>query len=93
MVDVNNPEYWQAHYDRDELRWDMGHVSPPLKSYFDNELALMDKDVKILIAGAGNAYEAEYLHEQGFRHVIVVDFAKTPLDNFAKKFPDFPLSI
>lgn len=83
-------KYWQDRYDNERTGWDMGKVSPPLKAYFDSQLANMDKEIKILIAGAGNAYEAEYLHELGFNNVVVLDIAQTPLDNLSKKFPDFP---
>lgn len=84
---VNTANFWQNRYDMGETQWDIGQVSPPLKAYFDQ---LTDKTLKILIAGAGNAYEAGYLHEQGFKNVYVVDFAQAPLENFAQKYPDFP---
>lgn len=89
-ADVNQAHYWQQRYEAGKIGWDMGHVSPPIKTYIDTVMKVADKTAKILIAGAGNAYEAEYLHEQGFVNVIVVDFAKAPLENLAKKFPDFP---
>lgn len=84
---VSTAEFWQNRYEQGYTGWDIGTVSPPLQAYFDQ---LTDKSKKILIAGAGNAHEAEYLHQQGFSQVIVVDFAQMPLDNFAQKFPDFP---
>ena len=46
-----------------QLGWDLGEVSPPIKSYIDT---LEDKNIRILIPGCGNTYEAEYLLEQGF---------------------------
>ncbi|PIE48030.1 MAG: SAM-dependent methyltransferase [Gammaproteobacteria bacterium] len=89
-TDVNKADYWQQRYEAGKIGWDMGRVSPPIKAYIDTAMKDVDKTAKILIAGAGNAYEAEYLHEQGFVNVIVVDFAQAPLENLAKKFPDFP---
>jgi hypothetical protein len=45
-----------------ETGWDLGQVSPPLKAYIDQ---LTDKNLRILIPGCGNSYEAEYLLEKG----------------------------
>jgi len=44
----------------------------------------------MLIPGCGNAWEAEYLHKQGFKNVFVADISKTALDLFKKRVPDFP---
>jgi hypothetical protein len=81
--------YWQNRYELDQIGWDLGTVSPPLNAYFDQ---LTNKDLRILIPGAGNAYEAEYLHNAGFRSVYVADFARLPLENLQKRVPDFPAS-
>ena len=88
---VNDAEFWQKRYDDGYTGWDIGKISPPLQAYIEHLLdSGVSKSVQILIPGAGNAYEAGYLHEQGFSHVYVVDFAKLPLDNFAKRYPSFP---
>lgn len=71
-------EYWNSRYMNQETGWDLGEVSPPLKDYIDQ---IEDKDLKILIPGAGNAYEAVYLLQNGFKNVTVVDFAKQALTN------------
>lgn len=89
MDKVNEAEYWQQRYESDSIRWDMGEISPPLKAYID-QLPASAKDQMILVPGAGNAYEVGYLHEQGFTNVILVDFALTPIADFAKRYPDFP---
>lgn len=84
---INTANYWEQRYQDNDTGWDMKQVSPPLKSYIDQ---LDDKDLKILIPGAGNAYEAEYLFSQGFRNVYVVDIAQSPLNNLQKRVPNFP---
>ena len=81
--------FWSSKYQEGQTGWDMGEVSPPIKAYIDQ---LTNKDLSILIPGAGNAYEAAYLFEQGFTDVTVLDLAKEPLDNFKKRIPDFPKS-
>jgi methyl halide transferase len=53
-----------------------------LRSYFDQ---LNNKDSEILIPGAGNAYEAAYLADKGFKNVWVCDFAEAPLKNLLSR--------
>lgn len=86
MTQQNN-DFWEQKYIAEQTGWDLATVSPPLKSYFDQ---LKDKEIKILIPGAGNAYEAEYLHQQGFTNVHVIDWAQSALDNIRKRVPSFP---
>ena len=81
--------YWTERYSENRTGWDIGYVSTPLKTYVDQ---LTDKTIKILIPGAGNAYEAEYLFHNGFTNVFVLDISQTPLDAFAQRVPQFPKS-
>ena len=80
-------EYWSSRYQNDITGWDVGTITPPIKAYVDQ---LKDKSLKILIPGAGNAHEAEYLHRQGFSNVYVCDLAIEPLENLQRRCPDFP---
>ena len=80
-------DYWETRWQNNQTGWDIGYVSPPLKAYFDQ---LDSKQYKILIPGAGNAYEAAYLHQQGFQEVYVVDFSKTAISQFLSRNPSFP---
>lgn len=82
-----SPEYWDKNYETNQIGWDIGSVSTPLKAYFDQ---LSDKSIRILIPGAGNAYEAEYLWKQGFKNVFVLDFSKAVAQSFKMRFPSFP---
>lgn len=85
-IDAN---FWQQRYEQGQLGWDMGQVSPPLKAYID-QLGEEAKAFEIMVAGAGNAYEAGYLHQQGFTAVTVFDIVPKPLQDFAKRYPSFP---
>lgn len=78
---------WDIRYQEGRTGWNIGEISTPLKDYVDG---LSDKSLKILIPGCGNSYEAEYLHQQGFTQVYVVDISKYPLSNLQKRVPDFP---
>ncbi len=88
IVDLNE-QFWTKKYQNEQTGWDIGHVSTPLKEYFDQ---IEDKHIKVLIPGAGNAYEAEYLWKKGFKEVYVVDISSTPLTRFAERNPNFPKS-
>ncbi len=65
-------EYWDQRYVSNQIQWDIGAVSTPLKDYIDQ---VKDKSLHILIPGCGNAYEAYYLHEKGFRNITLVDIS------------------
>lgn len=80
-------DFWNNRYAEDQTGWDIGYPSTPLKEYIDQ---LENKDLRILIPGCGNAYEAEYLHEQGFTNVTLVDLAPLAIEAFKKKVPAFP---
>jgi len=91
MSDVTNSSeqknYWSQRYDEERTGWDLGSPSTPLKNYIDQ---LENKNLKILIPGAGNSYEAEYLFQQGFQQVYILDISPTPLKAFRKRNSDFP---
>ena len=80
-----NSEYWENRYTNQETNWDVGKITTPLKKYIDH---IEDKSIKILIPGAGNSYEFEYLFNNGFENVFVLDFAQAPLDNIHKRIPN-----
>lgn len=80
-----NKEFWENRYRSHNTGWDLGEISTPLKEYIDQ---LENRNLRILIPGAGNAYEAEYLFRQGFPDITVVDMAIQPLENFRKRIPE-----
>lgn len=87
MIPDLSHNYWNNLYLKNEFKWDLGAISSPLKTYIEQ---LNNKDLKILIPGAGNSYEAEFLFSNGFKNVVVLDFAEEPLENIKKRLPDFP---
>jgi thiopurine S-methyltransferase len=78
---------WELRYLNNDIGWDLGEVSTPLKAYFEQ---LENKEIKILIPGGGNSYEAAYLFNKGFKNVFVIDVSKAALDNIQKRIPSFP---
>jgi len=75
--------YWDNQYQSETTGWDLGDVSPPIKSYVD---AIKNKEIAILIPGCGNSYEAAYLLEQGFTNITVIDIASTLVHHLKLKF-------
>ena len=80
-------DYWTDRYQAGATGWDIGSASGPITAYLDQ---LENKQLRILIPGAGNAHEAEYAHRQGFTNVHVLDISPEPLAAFRKRVPGFP---
>ena len=75
--------FWNNQYDAHTTGWDLGEVSPPVKAYIDQ---LTNKDVRILIPGCGNTYEADYLLKKGFINITVIDIAPTLVAQLKEKY-------
>lgn len=82
--------YWNERYKTGNTGWDMQQASPPLTDYIDT---LSDKNLRILIPGCGNAYEAEYLLQKGFTNVTLIDLSKVVTANLAEKYKGRPIKI
>ena len=80
-------DFWNNRYKNKNTGWDIGYVSTPIKNYIDQ---LENKEIRILIPGCGNAYEAEYLHLKGFSNVFLLDIAPMALQQFSERVPNFP---
>jgi SAM-dependent methyltransferase len=79
--------YWDAQYRAKATGWDLGTVSPPIQELIDT---IEDKNSAILIPGGGNSYEAEYLLQQGFTNITVIDIAPTLIEVLQQKFVNQP---
>jgi len=87
-----NKEYWEERYSNKDRKWDLKSISPPIKAIID-QLDLpnkQNKELKVLIPGAGMGYEAIYLFNKGYLNTYVVDIATQPLAAIEKACPDFP---
>lgn len=83
-------EYWENRYKTNDIGWDTGTITTPLKEYIDQ---IENKNLKILIPGAGNGYEFDYLVTNGFKNTHVVDISETPVENLRLKNPNFENQI
>jgi methyl halide transferase len=75
--------YWDNQYKTNTTGWDLGKVSPPIKQYVDG---ISNKNIAILIPGCGNSYEAEYLLQQGFTNITIIDIAPTLVGTLKTKY-------
>lgn len=80
-------DFWSNRYETGSIGWDLGQVSPPIQAYIDQ---LTNRELRILIPGCGNGHEAEYLWNEGFKNVSVIDLAKAPLENLKERCPRIP---
>lgn len=75
--------YWNNQYQNNTTGWDLGEISPPIKTYVDT---LTNKWVRILIPGCGNTYEADYLLQKGFTNITVIDIAPLLVERLQQKY-------
>lgn len=85
--EIINTEYWNKKYLDHTHTWDIGYVSTPLKEYIDQ---LTDNNISILIPGCGNAYEAQYLLDNNFTNITLVDISPVLVENLKEKLKDYP---
>lgn len=85
-----NADYWNNQYKNNEIGWDLQQASPPLKAYFDQ---IQNKNISILIAGCGNAYEAEYLYSLGFHNITLIDIAEELVNALKTKFQNTSIKV
>lgn len=90
MEHLLGEEYWNNRYLQQETGWDIGHSSTPLQQYMET---VENKSAAILIPGCGNAYEAEYLFNNGFTNISLLDISTVLTAELKKKFSNRPINI
>lgn len=80
-------KYWNTRYLENKTGWDIGYANGIHITYITSEC---NKNTRILIPGAGNAYEAAVLHTQGYEHVYALDYAPEAKRSFLAKNTSFP---
>jgi len=81
MTSLDN-NYWSNRYTNKDTGWDTGSITPPVKAYVDQ---LTDTTISILIPGCGNSYEAEYLLQNGFTNITLIDISEVLCSNLAER--------
>jgi SAM-dependent methyltransferase len=78
-------QYWNTQWESRQTGWDVGYPSPSITKYL---MGYTNKNASILIPGCGNAYEAEYLAENGFTNLTLIDIAPKAVELLKEKFAD-----
>ena len=77
-------EDWEKHYQSEDLGWDLGKVSPPFLSLWQEQNLV---PCKTIIPGCGRGHEAVFLAENGFR-VTAVDYCNGAVNALRKSIAD-----
>jgi thiopurine S-methyltransferase len=75
--------YWDNRYKQEKTGWNIGYASEPICSYVNQ---IENKDIRILIPGCGNAYEATYLLSKGFKNIHLIDISDNLINTLKEKF-------
>ena len=81
LLDQN---YWENRWAEQNTPWDMGTACPALINYLSQ---VENKDLRILIPGAGGAHEAIWLWENGFYNFVVLDWSEKAFYNLKQSLP------
>ena len=87
QIEPLSEAFWTQRWEKGTTGWDIGYPSPALIEYAQ---ASIPKEASILIPGAGNAYEAIWLFENGWKQVSVLDISAVPIQRLQVKYPEFP---
>ena len=80
--------YWDKRYESNNTPWTLNTISPAMKEFL--RLHKPSKESKILIPGAGLSPDANFLYNNGYKNVFVLDLSRTSIDQFIITYPDFP---
>ena len=70
--DSLNENFWNNRYFKNDTGWDLGAISPAIKKWFDTK---KNKDLQILIPGAGKGHEVKYGFDHGFNNIHYLDIS------------------
>ncbi len=76
-------DYWDKRWKNKETGWDIGYPSPAIIQYV---MQGTDKNAALLIPGCGNAYEAEFLVDNGFNDITLLDISEQATVSLKEKF-------
>lgn len=86
MLDKN---YWKNRWQTDSTPWDAGEATTPIREFVDYLVEKnTDKNLRILIPGAGSGHEAIYFYHHGFYNITVCDWAEEAIEKLKKQLPD-----
>ena len=85
--DSLNENFWNNRYLENDTGWDLGAISPAIKKWFDTK---KNKDLQILIPGAGKGHEVKYGFDHGFNNIHYLDISNGAVTFFKDNCTNFP---
>ena len=85
--DSLNESFWNNRYLENNTGWDLGVISTPIKKWFDSQI---NKDLQILVPGAGKGHEVKYGFDHGFNNIYYLDSSTEAISSFKENCPNFP---
>nr|BAL57306.1 thiopurine S-methyltransferase [uncultured Bacteroidetes bacterium] len=85
-MEVSQPGFWEARYQRGETGWDLGGPTPVLVELLRRGAFPVEPPAGVLVPGCGYGHDVLALAQAGYS-VVAVDFAREPLAALAKRLP------
>lgn len=82
-----NQSFWNNRWENQQTGWDIDMASPAITNYM---LQYPNKNAAILIPGCGNAHEAEWLLQNGFTNITLIDIAPKAAELLQKRYAKYP---
>lgn len=79
--------FWNNRWENQQTGWDIGMASPAIITYMAQ---YTNKDAAILIPGCGNAHEANWLIQNGFTNITLIDIAPKAVAQLQQKYAENP---
>ena len=85
MQEVNqlDQSFWNKRWENNQTGWDIRQASPAIIAYMAQ---YVNKDDAILIPGCGNAHEAQWLLENDFTNITLIDIAPRAVAKLKEKY-------
>jgi methyl halide transferase len=85
MQEVNqlDQSFWNKRWENNQTGWDIRQASPAIIAYMAQ---YVNKDAAILIPGCGNAHEAQWLLENDFTNITLIDIAPRAVAKLKEKY-------
>lgn len=80
--------FWNSRWQNQQTGWDIGMASPAIIAYMAQ---YQNKNAAILIPGCGNAHEANWLLENGFTNITLIDIAPKAVAMLKAKYDKTPV--
>lgn len=80
--------FWNSRWQNQQTGWDIGMASPAIIAYMAQYL---NKNAAILIPGCGNAHEANWLLENSFTNITLIDIAPKAVAMLKAKYDKTPV--